>query len=640
MKSIKMDFVRNGDATAIIEKQKTYHVVIDSTVHRQFQMPFSHEEFLDQLARLRYHPTISEELRSKAIKALGQVATEILDLSEEGDEMLQIDLVTNARELWALPFEAALARDGAPLFARRSPAMVLTRRMPQQFAETTPHWPSLPRVLFAYASPQWAGGHKVEYEAHKQALLDALQPWVEPYPVDEGIVGDEASVLKTLPEASLDDIRNACRKARSEGQPYSHVHLLAHGVRHEQPGFSHRTRFDIALRSDDGQSTSPEALVSALLPEHADGTRSEGMPTVVTLAICDGGNAENTIIEVGGLAQELHRAGVPIVIASQLPLTFSGSLTMTRVFYKRWTEGKDVREVLHDTRMALIEDDEAGHDWVSMVAYVRLPEGYNDYVWEISLQSQLAALLIASRYAKNLLEKEIKDPAYFVLVTDRLHKRVEQLEHLLALLKADGQRTRADILRENMGLIGSAYKRLAELLDLRAAAVGTPGAEQWLVESRAALNEARGAYQRGFIHDPSNHWAGGQYLALEVALTGQISNVGHWYACYVAAVAQRDAPDASEEQRIWALGSIAELTLLAPLAPGVTLTDEEGQDALRDLCRRAKKSAALFPLLSPIESTRRQLSHYTSWWTKAKGFFGQRDEDLSKAANRMIDLLA
>ena len=53
---------------------------------------------------------------------------------------------------------------------------------------------------------------------------------------------------------------------------------------------------------------------------------------------------------------------------------------MTRVFYEGWMAVKDVRAILHETRVALREAKEAGHDWVSMVAYVRLPEGYNDYL--------------------------------------------------------------------------------------------------------------------------------------------------------------------------------------------------------------------------------------------------------------------
>jgi len=33
------------------------------------------------------------------------------------------------------------------------------------------------------------------------------------------------------------------------------------------------------------------------------------------------------------------RRTTPIVVASQLPLTFSGSEIMTRMFYARWMEG-------------------------------------------------------------------------------------------------------------------------------------------------------------------------------------------------------------------------------------------------------------------------------------------------------------
>jgi hypothetical protein len=639
MKSIKMDFVRDGDDNAIFEKGRTYHVVIESSQHRQFKMPLRQEEFLTFLAQLRYHEAISERTRKSALRKLSKVVTKILKPPEETADALQLDLVTNARELWALPFEAALASDGEPLLTRREPAIVLTRRAPKSFAERQLKWPSRPRILFAYASPEWTGGHPVDDAAHKAALLTALKPWMEPLPGQQVLVGKEESVLTTCREASLQDIEQACRRAEAEGRPYTHIHLLAHGVRYVEEPYAFQARFGIALRSDDDLPTMPEELVRVLWPQRAPDWQGQELPVVVTLAICDAANAENTIIEAGGLAQELHSAGVPIVIASQLPLTFPGSEIMTRVFYQGWLAGKDVRTVLHETRVALHGDDESGHDWVSLVAYVRLPEGYNDYLFEVRLKSQLAALETASKHASYLIENDITEEMQYQQVTERLQERVLQLEQLLKEHGSITHQRKKEIVQENAGQLGSAYKRLAELLANRAQA--EPGrAAHWLAESRRAMEKARDAYRDGFRHNTSHHWTGVQYLALDAILNGQVSNIADWYACNVAATAQRDHPDSSDVDIVWALGSIAELGLLAPLAPvGGGITAEDGAAALTSLCERVTACPDLFADFSPILSTHRQMMRYVKWWTKSNGFFNERDGDLMEEALKLALLL-
>ena len=64
-----------------------------------------------------------------------------------------------------------------------------------------------------------------------------------------------------------------------------------------------------------------------------------------------------------------------------------------RQFYGDLFAGLDVRAALHRTRKDLYEhQNEAGHDWVSLVGYVQLPEGYRDHLEDVRLKSQLAAL--------------------------------------------------------------------------------------------------------------------------------------------------------------------------------------------------------------------------------------------------------
>jgi len=84
-------------------------------------------------------------------------------------------------------------------------------------------------------------------------------------------------------------------------------------------------------------------------------------------------------------------------------------------------------------------------------------------------------------------------------------------------------------------------------------------------------------------------WSGVQYLALDAILTGQVSSIEDWYACYVAAKAQRDNSRSKASDQIWALGSIVELGLIAPLTQGAVLALKNSAEALTDLREQEKK---------------------------------------------------
>ena len=182
-------------------------------------------------------------------------------------------------------------------------------------------------------------------------------------------------MLKVLAETTLAKIEEACREAVEEDKPFTHVHLLAHGV----PG-SGRCTSSIsasALHAQDGDlhlSATPEQLGKALAP-------LVGHAVIVTLATCDAANVTNTITSKRSIAHELHELGFPIVVASQFPFTKPGSTLMVEIFYKALLGGEDVRLALHQARVALYDSrDKTGHDWASLVGYARLPEGYADHL--------------------------------------------------------------------------------------------------------------------------------------------------------------------------------------------------------------------------------------------------------------------
>ena len=298
MRSIKMDFVRDGGDTAVLEKGRTYHVVIESSQHRQFKMPLNHDESFDRLAELRYHDAIGERKRKAALRKLSKTVTKIVSRPEAPPEALQLDLLTDAHELWALPFEAALAPDGEPLFARRESVVVLTRRTPQQFAERQPNWQSRPRILFAYASPEWVDGPTVDFSAHTAALLEGIPAIGETatWPTHGYRARNSCSPFSRTP--AWQTWAGACRReADAKGRPYTHVHLLAHGLKLEKPGYGAWVRAAAGRGSPvDNNSNNERSCRRCGRPDR----KGQEMPLVVTLAVCDSGNAGDAIIEAGG----------------------------------------------------------------------------------------------------------------------------------------------------------------------------------------------------------------------------------------------------------------------------------------------------------------------------------------------------
>ena len=126
-------------------------------------MAIDQRPFNKLLRKLRYG-AVAEQDRQEALRSICALSTDFLGLrqdpgqapAEESQSLLtaleegagdlqQVDLVANAAELSALPFEAALAADGTPLFLGGG-GVVLTRRVRGRFNEAKPAWPPRPRA--------------------------------------------------------------------------------------------------------------------------------------------------------------------------------------------------------------------------------------------------------------------------------------------------------------------------------------------------------------------------------------------------------------------------------------------------------------------------------------------------------------
>jgi hypothetical protein len=621
MRSQLIEYLRFSELeTGMLRKDDRYLVVKGNEPVREITIPVGHADFMRRLKKLRYGARIDQSERREAIDTLSGYVTAVLGTQDAPTEPLQIDLVANAAELSALPFELAVDAEGRPAFATSDPPLVLTRRIRQRGRTSPPAWATEPRILFVSASPAGAG-LPVPFHDHQDALYAALEPWVEPLHVsaEARSYPNHKKVLTKLRNASLDAIRAVGVRALDEGKPYTHLHILAHGC---PIGDGWDERFGLALHTADGagvDEVSPEELCAAIEP-FADRL---GM---VTLAVCDGGNQANSVAGGASVAHLLHRSGIEVVVASQFPLTFDGSTLFTRTFYSGVLSGQDVRHTLHRVRSELYDRGaDVGHDWASLVAYVQLAPDYEDRLLGVQLRAELASLRTAQRWFDDLHEHGIEDPSEYERVGARLQERITNLQRLLAEHRGTHG---VGTYEEHLGLLGSAEKRLAELWFRRARLGGDPA--QWKDSSRQALERSRGWYRRSSVRNLSHHWTGVQYLCLEAVLNGRIADTGLWHAFRKAA----DIDSDEQPDDPWPCGSLAELYLLAPLA-GVSDMLDEAKAELAELIRRAHELDGEFP----IESTERQLRRYVEWWTVDEGYFdGQRD--LAAEATELLAVIA
>lgn len=640
MKSVLVEFTRFNDlATGVLRSGDEYLRTIKDNPVQQVRMEIDQIDFNDTIKKLRY-ATHDETERKQALNKLSTLVSNLLrrhedrkqqqkllelvtgnpdaeaedllrlvkeiqqreksntleegpllaELGKDSDSLLQVDLVTNSAELSALPFESALSEDGTPLFLQGK-GVVLTRRVRGEFNETLPEWQEKPRVLFAWSE---AGG-AVPHDLHYEALLQALEMWLPKTDVE--------SVLFEVGNAKLRQIEAAAKEGN-----FTHIHLLAHGsqLKHDDD-----QRFGIALDHpiEKADVVSPEQLSKALA-----GSRSSAV--VVTLAACDAGNENDVINPEKSLARQLHVSGFPVVIASQLPLTVPGANILVKHFYEDLFEGLDLREALHRTRVQLYrQSEDTGHDWVSLVGYVQLREGYADY----RLKAQFKILRNLSTKAEALAGSGAPLEQFSTIV-EKLKIRIQSLNSLLQ------ETHNLQALDENRGLLGSAEKRRAEVLFRHL------GDDDSMRESRHALAEAYRWYKEAFAANPSHHWSGVQYLALQAALEGTVDR-NDWKTAYRAAEVDRKRPD-----EYWALGSLTELALLSRLIDEPT--DDTAEVYLQELNQRAVKvlgdaDAANGPLLS----TGLQLRRYAEWWLPSNGFF-PGGSGLADDARKLVALLA
>jgi hypothetical protein len=380
------------------------------------------------------------------------------------------------------------------------------------------------------------------------------------------------------------------------------------------------------LGRTDAAAASPKAIAQALKPANQQ-------PLVVTLAACDSGAADRPELGNSSLVETLHRNGIPVVVASQFPLTKPGSVTLTKCFYRPLLSGADVRIALHEARVALRDEarqvEERRHDWLSLVGYVRLPaEGYSQYLRAFGLRVQLHMLEAARKDAEPLFAESPPPRETFDNVESRLSDRITQLQGQNEAPSGDQERA---LQAERAGLLASASKSLAEVRFVQARRFPEDKA-RFESLSRTALEDSLKWYSKTYRRDMTKHWHGIQKLALEAALTGRISDPIE--LMIVGRVAQVAIDE--DQNEYWACGTLAEAILLRALgSEGFDLAHAQAE--LSRLCERSAKDAKDSGFA--VKSTRRQLARYVTWWTRENGYFTGRESDLSVQAQALVACL-
>jgi hypothetical protein len=637
MQTVTLELLRHGPRhNQLLSPLTEYLALCGNHQAVTIHVPFEHSQFLHRLRALEYRNEKEREFHLKdTAEILGQILANIPGLTSElskdsvTEKLTHFRLILSSSELALLPFELALAPNGFPgagqsLTLQPQLPLCLTREV-RRAGDDTIKWPLHPKILFIAASPPGVG--PVPLESHLLALRRAISPWI-------GFTRDEADLrekisehLVVLPRASVDSIYEKCAC-----DTFTHIHVLAHG--HEYPTGDDR-RFGLALhnRSDpDGEPhiISGQELATLLRSCKKPDARQLASPVVVTIASCNSANIGTVVGAGASIAHELHDADIPMVVASQFPLSFAGSVLMVETLYEGLLWGYDPRPLLNDVRRQLRARVPETHDWASVVAYLALPRDFDERLSEVQVARAHRSVEAALDHADKSIELFSEKHA----TRGTLTPTESEKEKLLVL--ADNKITNATArLRElrtpNMpkdspisGILASAEKRHAELLFnfAKLSRLSDERRNRFREDSLKTLRRSRDDYWSAFEQDRANSWAIVQYLSLSVALggageTGSSENQAESpmlkFLNLAEVLSQLDQDSGDHMRGIWALGNLIELNLLKPtIFPGANRRTSKSQAlaSAKSLLKRASFTSF------EVYSTRRQIVRYIEWFNQ------------------------
>ncbi len=594
MRTVTLEFLRHGPPNnQLLSPLTQYLALCGNRPAVTVNVGFEHADFLSRLRSLRYESgarTRKIQIDDVAAKlgdmlsSIRGLISELADTHKETQALTHVRLIISANEVALLPFELTntpngVAGEGLPFLLQTDQPICITREI-RRVKNNGFRWPAHPKVLFAYASP--AGVASVPFEAHLMALRQLIEPWCGYYKGDRGEIAQVTKHLDVLPDASVGQLAKRCATGA-----YTHVHILAHGVEYES-GEDHR--FGLALCAARGSSkrddVSGDRLATALRSRANCGGDRLAHPAVVTVASCDGGNAGTVYGAGASIAHDLHQSGIPFVVASQFPLTVTGSVHMVQTLYEGLLKGNDPRLNLDCLRRKLKVVLPEAHDWASLVAYASFSDDFENQLRKVRLTRTRtkieAALDLADGHMKEMPSRDRGDSIGELksigewgpklrVPFERLRGAIGELKELLDR----GPDRSASLI---YGLLASAEKREAEIrcMALMRLSWDEDHAEEereYTDAVRACLKRSRDFYGRAFEHDRTQTWGLIQRLSLDYLLSGELDKEAWRAGRFLCREDIEPITNASNENAAWALGNRIELALLALIDPKLATTD-------------------------------------------------------------------
>ena len=601
--SVTLEILRHGPPhNQLLSPLTQYLALCGNYGATTINVPYEHAQFRARLRPLMYSE--SEPLRQLQLqetsadmgRILEKVPGLIAALSEAGGRELgqrwnvadsgdtsdanlmsqrpvHLELVLSASELALLPFELAQSPEGCPgsgrpLLLQSQMPICLTRRV-RHNNHAAISWNRPPRILLAAASP----GGVVPLQEHVNAIVLALQPWVDR---SESLKTDPAERYKDhltiLPQASWSQIEATLAAACDENpsRPFTHVHLLAHGVSIKEAGSRwYGVQLHDSHDPNKPDNVTAQQLALALRPAGKEGRGGFSIPTVVTLATCQGAGQRSVVGAGASVAHTLHEAGIPLVIASQFPLTFAGSIVMAKLLYRGFLRGHDPQVLITRLRRELRGVVKDSHDWASIVAYASFDANMGAQLKEFRYQQ-------SKRSAEQALQRYYRE-----FSDDSTGGSGPDPQPVIEWLKSALDRLEAGVIEHpgvpgpqgyNVhGQIAATHKKLAYMKWKAASNNREAGAEQ---KSNAissdvlqSLKTAAYHYRKAYRFDPLAGWARVQELLLRLILNDLTPAQArqHWKAARHSGSLELRRYGRKHGQQVWR--NRLELALLKSLIP-------------------------------------------------------------------------
>ncbi len=663
-RTVRLEILRHGPShNQLLSPLTQYLALCGNHGSVTVRVPYEHAQFLARHNALSYkthqrggdddadrtqrelHLQITAQEMSNLLAGIPGLISELRETGID-DAFIHFELVLSASELALLPFELSNAPNGfpgsgQPLVLQSQSPLCLTRRV-NRVDNDRFRWPGGFRILFVESLPD----HDAELlvPSHLLALRQAIDPWVGRSQSDadgKAVPYWVSKYLTVLRRASVEAVFRELRRKQ-----YTHVHILAHGVDYQEgvdKRFALQMRKDLdATQFDNVSGTRLSSLMRSFREGHG---AKLSQPAVVTIASCNGAGQGSVVGAGSSIAHGLHEAQIPLVVSSQFPLSFHGSVLMVRSLYGGLLRGDDPRYLLADLRRRLKTQVPNTHDWAGIVAYAVLPANISGRLRQVRYEQSLRSIEAAFSYSDHISErwyqeqdsrqpagqtKQAQAPESASTVGRELTDRLKDAKGRLHKLKNEWQEeggAAKSVTQVSMisGRLGSTEKRQSEIEFQDGKSRSEPIGDTWL----QTLKRAQKHYRNAFDTDRSQTWALVQVLVLETVCrdwsrSRERPQFIYWRGdrifrreCRAARVlTRRDNRLSGLDESAWTIGNWIELELLSLRC---VKRKKDIKKVYRRALRRAERNIErLVDIVGEdhwqLFSTRRQLNRYINWF--------------------------